>query len=65
MCATFHENCILNIPCWQYLAGLFAEENLVTKEELQDWVEKAYWYMLYEYTIPWLVGQVLSLSSSS
>lgn len=40
-----------------YLAGLIADENLVTKEELQEWAEGAYWYMLSEYTVPWLAAE--------
>lgn len=40
-----------------YLAGLIADENLVTRDELQDWAEKAYWYMLSEYTVPWLAAE--------
>jgi 3-methyladenine DNA glycosylase AlkD len=40
-----------------YLAGLIADEDLVTKEELQDWVAGAYWYMLSEYTVPWLAAE--------
>ncbi|WML49999.1 DNA alkylation repair protein [Neobacillus sp. PS3-34] len=34
-----------------YLAGLSINPKLVTKETLQDWVKKAYWYMLAEYTV--------------
>jgi len=40
-----------------YLAGLIADENLVSREELQDWVINAYWYMLSEYTVPWLAAE--------
>ncbi len=40
-----------------YLARLIADENLVTQEELQDWVKKAYWYMLSEYNVPWLAAE--------
>jgi hypothetical protein len=40
-----------------YLAGLIADENLVTKDELQEWVKGAYWYMLSEYTVPWLAAE--------
>ena len=35
-----------------YLAGLIADENKMTKEDLQEWVEMAYWYLLSEYTVP-------------
>jgi 3-methyladenine DNA glycosylase AlkD len=40
-----------------YLAGLIADENLVTREELQHWVRNAYWYMLSEYTVAWLASE--------
>jgi 3-methyladenine DNA glycosylase AlkD len=40
-----------------YLAGLIADEKLVSREELQDWVKGAYWYMLSEYTVPWLAAE--------
>jgi len=40
-----------------YMAGLIADENLVTKEELWDWAKKAYWYMLSEYTVAWLAAE--------
>jgi 3-methyladenine DNA glycosylase AlkD len=34
-----------------YLAGLSIDPKLITKETLQNWVKKAYWYMLAEYTV--------------
>ena len=34
-----------------YLAGLSVNPKLMTKETLQDWVKKAYWYMPAEYTV--------------
>lgn len=40
-----------------YLAGLIADENKITKEQLQDWAEKAYWYMLSEYTVAWVAAE--------
>ena len=40
-----------------YLAGLIADEKLVTKDELQEWAKGAYWYMLSEYTVPWLAAE--------
>lgn len=40
-----------------YLAGLIADENQITKEQLQDWAEKAYWYMISEYTVPWITAE--------
>ncbi len=39
-----------------YLAGLMADESKITKEQLQDWVDKAYWYYLSEYTVPWIAA---------
>lgn len=40
-----------------YLAGLMADEKQITKEQLQDWVNKAYWYYLSEYTVPWVAAE--------
>jgi 3-methyladenine DNA glycosylase AlkD len=40
-----------------YLAGLSINPKLVTKEILQDWVQKAYWYMIAEYTVPWVAAE--------
>ncbi|MBY0123231.1 DNA alkylation repair protein [Bacillus sp. S/N-304-OC-R1] len=34
-----------------YLAGLSVNPKLMTKEVLQGWVKKAYWYMPAEYTV--------------
>lgn len=34
-----------------YLAGLSINPKLLTKEELEAWVQKAYWYMIAEYTV--------------
>ncbi|MDZ5472314.1 DNA alkylation repair protein [Bacillus sp. 31A1R] len=34
-----------------YLAGLSVNPKLMTKETLQNWVKKANWYMLAEYTV--------------
>jgi 3-methyladenine DNA glycosylase AlkD len=34
-----------------YLAGLIADEKQITRNDLQKWAEKAYWYMLSEYTV--------------
>lgn len=39
-----------------YLAGLIANEKQITKEQLQEWVEKAYWYMISEYTVAWVAA---------
>jgi len=40
-----------------YLAGLMADENQITKEQLNDWVENAYWSYLSEYTVPWVAAE--------
>jgi len=40
-----------------YLAGLIADETKITKEQLQNWAEKAYWYMLSEYTVAWITAE--------
>jgi len=40
-----------------YLAGLMADENQITKAQLNDWVEKAYWSYLSEYTVPWVAAE--------
>ncbi len=34
-----------------YLAGLSINPKLMSKETLQDWAKKAYWYMIAEYTV--------------
>ena len=40
-----------------YLAGLIADEKQISKEELQGWARQAYWYMLSEYTVPWVAAE--------
>ncbi len=39
-----------------YLAGLIADEKEITEADLNKWVESAYWYMLSEYTVPWVAA---------
>ncbi|MFS0862367.1 DNA alkylation repair protein [Fredinandcohnia sp. 179-A 10B2 NHS] len=34
-----------------YLAGLSVNPKLISKETLQEWAKKAYWYLLAEYTV--------------
>ena len=34
-----------------YMAGLMIDPGLISRDELEDWVEKAYWYMLSDYTV--------------
>jgi 3-methyladenine DNA glycosylase AlkD len=40
-----------------YLAGLMADEKKITKAQLQNWVEKAYWYYISEYTVAWVAAE--------
>src|SRR5262245_8192809 len=40
-----------------YLAGLIADDAKMTKKDLQHWVEKAYFPMLCEYTVPWVAAE--------
>ena len=40
-----------------YLAGLMADEKQITREQLEDWVDKAYFYYLSEYTVPWITAE--------
>lgn len=40
-----------------YLAGLAVDPKLMSKEQLQSWVKDAYWYMLSEYTVPWVAAE--------
>lgn len=40
-----------------YLAGLMADEKQITEAQLDDWVSKAYWSYLSEYTVPWVASE--------
>ena len=40
-----------------YLAGLMADEKQISKEQLEDWVDKAYWSYLCEYVVPWVAAE--------
>ncbi|QDU27842.1 DNA alkylation repair enzyme [Anatilimnocola aggregata] len=40
-----------------YLAGLIADEMQMTKADLETWLKGAYWYMLSEYTVPWVAAE--------
>jgi len=40
-----------------YLAGLMADEQQMTREQLEQWVSQAYWYYLSEYTVPWVAAE--------
>lgn len=37
-----------------YLAGLVADGSQMTKRELDRWARQAPWYMISEYTVPWV-----------
>lgn len=41
----------------QYLAGLMADEKKMTPQDLQRWAESATWYMLAEYSVPWMAAE--------
>jgi 3-methyladenine DNA glycosylase AlkD len=40
-----------------YLAGLIADPVKMTIDDLNSWAEKAYWYMLSEYTVAWVASE--------
>ncbi len=40
-----------------YLAGLMADETKMTKQQLEAWVQQAYWSYLSEYTVPWVAAE--------
>jgi 3-methyladenine DNA glycosylase AlkD len=40
-----------------YLAGLMADETKITEEQLDEWVDKAYWSYLSEYAVPWVAAE--------
>ena len=40
-----------------YLAGLMADEKKISKDDLNQWVKKAYWYFLSEYAVPWVAAE--------
>ncbi len=40
-----------------YLAGLMADEKQITEEQLDEWVEQAYWYYLSEYAVAWVAAE--------
>ncbi len=39
-----------------YLAGLIADDMQMSKKDLQNWVKKARWAMINEYTVPWVAA---------
>ena len=40
-----------------YLAGLMADETKISKEDLQDWVKRAYYSALSEFAVPWVASE--------
>lgn len=40
-----------------YLAGLIADEKQMTREDLNRWVNEAYWYMISEYPVAWVASE--------
>jgi hypothetical protein len=41
-----------NISDAMYLAGLICDPSKMSKKSLDDWADKAYWYMISEYIVP-------------
>ncbi|MCU4155781.1 DNA alkylation repair protein [Carboxylicivirga sp. A043] len=42
-----------------YLACLMADEKQITKKQLEQWVQQAYWYYLSEYAVPWITAETI------
>jgi 3-methyladenine DNA glycosylase AlkD len=40
-----------------YLAGLIADEKKMTREDLQNWAENAYWHSISLYTVAWVAAE--------
>ena len=40
-----------------YLAGLMADETKITQQQLEDWLDKAYWSSLNEFAVPWVASE--------
>jgi 3-methyladenine DNA glycosylase AlkD len=40
-----------------YLAGLMADERQITDAQLTDWLDKAYWFYLNEFAVPWVAAE--------
>lgn len=40
-----------------YLAGLMADEKKMTKTNLTEWMDQAYWSYLCEYAVPWVASE--------
>lgn len=41
----------------QYLAGLMADGNKMSRKEIQHWVENAKWQMVSEYSVAWVAAE--------
>lgn len=40
-----------------YLAALMADEHKIAESQLDDWIDKAYWYYLSDYAVPWVAAE--------
>jgi 3-methyladenine DNA glycosylase AlkD len=40
-----------------YLAGLMADEKKITEAQLEEWIDKAYWYYLSDFAVPWVAAE--------
>lgn len=40
-----------------YLAGLMADEKKMTEENLNEWVNNAYWNYLSDFAVPWVASE--------
>lgn len=40
-----------------YLAGLMADEKKISKDQLEGWIDKAYWSYLCEYAVLWMAAE--------
>ena len=40
-----------------YLAGLIADEQQMSKKDLQNWAKNGYWYMISEFTVAWVTAE--------
>jgi 3-methyladenine DNA glycosylase AlkD len=40
-----------------YLAALIANENQITKDQINQWVGQAYWAYLNEFAVPWVASE--------
>ncbi|MBL4705323.1 MAG: DNA alkylation repair protein [Flavobacteriales bacterium] len=40
-----------------YLAALMADETKISKANLEEWADQAYWYYLNEYAVPWVAAE--------